>query len=73
MSSAGGRMIKSAAQALAMAEGKTLSGAKVHIPSEIDVRRIRKKASMSQNEFAEHFGVSLRTVQDWEIGVGARD
>jgi putative transcriptional regulator len=61
-------MINSAAQALAIAEGKTVPGTKVHIPSEIDVRRIRQKASMSQNEFAEHFGVSVRTVQDWEQG-----
>jgi putative transcriptional regulator len=61
-------MIKSAQQALAFAEGKTFHGSKVHVPNEINVRRIRKKMSMSQSEFAEHFGVSVRTVQDWEQG-----
>ncbi|MDA1276694.1 MAG: helix-turn-helix domain-containing protein [Verrucomicrobia bacterium] len=68
MSIAGERMIKSAGQALAFAERKRLHGCKVHIPEEIDVRRIRKKVAMSQSEFAEHFGVSVRTVQDWEQG-----
>jgi len=68
MSTAGGKIIKSAKQALAFAEGKTSHGSKVHVPDEIDVRRIRKKLSMSQSEFADHFGVSLRTVQDWEQG-----
>jgi putative transcriptional regulator len=68
MSTAGERMITSASQALAFAEGKKCQGGKAHIPAEIDVRRIRKKASMSQSEFAAHFGVSVRTVQDWEQG-----
>ena len=68
MSTAGERIIKSAKEALAIAERKNLHASKVHIPSEIDVRRIRQKAKMSQSEFAEHFGVSVRTVQDWEQG-----
>ena len=68
MSTAGERMIKSAGQALAFAKGKKGEGWKAHIPTEVDVRRIRKKASMSQSEFAAHFGVSVRTVQDWEQG-----
>ena len=68
MSGAGERIIKSAGEALAFAKGKQLLGEKVHIPEEIDVRRIRKKASMSQTVFAAHFGVSVRTVQDWEQG-----
>jgi putative transcriptional regulator len=47
---------------------KSCQVSKAHIPAEIDVRRIRKKASKSQSEFAAHFGVSVRTVQDWEEG-----
>jgi putative transcriptional regulator len=68
MTTAGERIIKSAQQALAFAEGKKDHGCVVHIPDEIDVRRIRKKASMSQAEFADYFGVNKRTVQDWEQG-----
>ncbi len=68
MSVAGDRIIKSAGQALSFVQEKKLHGCNVHIPEEIEVRRIRKKVSMSQSEFAEHFGVSVRTVQDWEQG-----
>jgi putative transcriptional regulator len=68
MSTAGEKMIKSAKQALAFAEGKAFRDCKVHIPDAIDVRRICGKLSMSQSEFAEHFGLKLDTVQDWEQG-----
>jgi putative transcriptional regulator len=63
----GQRMIASAKQALAFAEGQD-AGCVVHIPDEIDVVRIRKKANMSQRQFAAFFGVSARTVQEWEQG-----
>jgi len=68
MTKAGDRILKSAQQALAFAEGEKDHGCVVHIPEEIDVRRIRKKLDMSQKAFAEYFGVNLRTVQDWEQG-----
>lgn len=68
MSTAGKRIIRSASQALAFAEGKSRQAYKSHVPEEIDIRRIRTKVGMSQMEFAEHFGVSVRTVQDWEQG-----
>ena len=70
MSKAGERMIRSARQALAFAKGDKKHGCVVHIPKEINVRRIRRKVEMSQLEFAAHFGVSVRTVQDWEQGGG---
>lgn len=67
MSKAGQRIIKSARQALAFAQGKAdKSKFRVHIPDEIDVRAIREKVHMTQEDFARHFGVSKRTVQDWE-------
>ena len=68
MTTAGDRILKSAKQALAFAEGEKDHGCAVHIPEEIDVRRIRKKLDMSQKAFADYFGVNLRTVQDWEQG-----
>lgn len=39
---------------------------RVNPPKEIDVKNIRKKLHVSQSEFAEYFGVSLRTIQEWE-------
>jgi putative transcriptional regulator len=63
----GQRMIASAKQALAFAEGED-NGCVVHIPGEIDVARIRGNVNMSQRQFAAHFGVSIRTIQEWEQG-----
>ncbi|HSW69945.1 MAG TPA: NadS family protein [Gammaproteobacteria bacterium] len=39
---------------------------RVHAPKEIDVKAIREKLQVSQEEFAGYFGVSVRTVQEWE-------
>jgi putative transcriptional regulator len=38
----------------------------VHVREEVDVKAIRKKIGMTQEVFAHYFGVSTRTVQDWE-------
>jgi putative transcriptional regulator len=64
---AGQRMIASAKQALAFVQGEE-NGCVVHIPDEIDTVRIRKKINMSQSQFAAYFGVSVRTIQEWEQG-----
>ncbi len=39
---------------------------RVHIPEEVDIKEIRAKLSMSQAKFAETFGFSKRTIEDWE-------
>lgn len=39
---------------------------RVHAPDEIDVKAIRNKLHVSQQEFAAYFGVSVRTLQEWE-------
>lgn len=67
MSKPGSRILKSAWQALAYAKGTAETHQYgVHIPERLDVKAIRRKVCMSQEEFARHFGVSKRTVQDWE-------
>ena len=38
------------------------------IPKAVDVRRIRRKSGLSQARFAKRFGISVRTLQDWEQG-----
>jgi len=65
---AGQRMIESARQALAFAEGLDDHGCVVHVPDEIDVKAIREKISLSQREFARLFGLSKRTLEHWEHG-----
>ena len=39
---------------------------RVHVPSSIDVRKIRKRLGMSQTEFAARFGIAPGTLRDWE-------
>ena len=69
MTKAGSRILKSAQQALVYAKGEAdITKYGVHIPDRLDVQAIRRKVHMSQEEFARHFGVSKRTVQDWEQG-----
>lgn len=65
----GQRLIKSAEQALEFAAGKAdQANYRIHIPDEINVKRIREETKMSQAEFARHFGFSIRTLQEWEQG-----
>ncbi len=67
MSRAGGRILEGARQALAFARGEADPAEfRVHVPDDIDVRAIRAKIGMTQETFARYFGVSKRTVQDWE-------
>jgi putative transcriptional regulator len=56
-------------QALAFAEGTAEEGTYVvHIPHEIDVRRIRGKLGLTQQEFAVRFGFNINTLRHWEQG-----
>ena len=38
----------------------------VNVPNDIDVRAIRQRLGLSQEEFALRFGFSLGTVRHWE-------
>ncbi|MGQ0665000.1 MAG: helix-turn-helix domain-containing protein [Pseudomonadota bacterium] len=40
----------------------------VHVPERIDVRAIRTKLGMTQEEFAGRFGFSVNTLRHWEQG-----
>lgn len=69
MSEAGKRLIESAEHAPAFVDGRDgPQGYRVHIPERIDVRHIREQFHMSQAQFAEEFGFSVRTLQEWEQG-----
>lgn len=60
-------LIQGMTEALAFANGEA-TDAIVHIPDDINVRRIRKKLQMSQATFAAAFGFPVRTLQEWEQG-----
>ncbi len=56
-------------EALAYAEGTAdASRYRVHIPEDIDVKAIRAKLDMTQEEFAGSFGFSVNTLRHWEQG-----
>jgi putative transcriptional regulator len=40
----------------------------IHIPANIDVKAIRTKLKMTQEEFAGRFGFSINTLRHWEQG-----
>ena len=57
-------------EALAYAEGKADPKAyRVHVPQAIDVKTIRAKLGMTQQQFAARFGFSVNTLRHWEQGL----
>lgn len=54
-------------EALDFSKGKKTK-AIVHEFSPVDVKNIRDKVGMSQNEFASSFGISVSTLRHWERG-----
>ena len=54
-------------EAIDYSKGKSPK-AVVHEFSPIDVKNIRAKMGMNQNEFASAFGISISTLRHWERG-----
>jgi putative transcriptional regulator len=56
-------------EALAYAKGTADAGRyRIHIPPAIDVKAIRSKLNMTQEQFAGQFGFSINTLRHWEQG-----
>ena len=54
-------------EAAAYADGPAdVSRYGVHIPESMDVKAIRAKLGMTQEEFAGRFGFSIKTLRHWE-------
>jgi len=60
-------MISGLDEVEAFLAGKT-AGYKVSVPSEVDVKSIRKRLNMTQVRFSDTFGFSLDAVKHWEGG-----
>ena len=54
-------------EALEIARGNA-KPAKLYVPPEINVREIRKKLNLSQDDFAAEFGFTTNQIRDWEQG-----
>ena len=65
-------LIQSLTEAVAYARGDK-AGARTHIIERPDVRAIRRKLHMSQQEFAAAFHIPLATLKNWEQGRRAPD
>jgi len=57
-------------EAVSYAKGQADAEAyRVHVPEAIDVKAIRAKLGMTQEEFAARFGFSVNTLRHWEQGL----
>lgn len=65
-------LIQSLTEAVAYARGDK-TGARTHVIELPDVRAIRRKLHMSQQEFAAAFHIPLATLKNWEQGRRAPD
>jgi len=54
-------------EAIAVARGEAVP-ARLYVPEDIDVPGVRRKAAMSQEEFASAFGFTINQIRDWEQG-----
>ncbi len=54
-------------EAVEFSKGKKIK-AVIHEFSPVDVKNIRTRIGMSQNEFASAFGISVSTLRHWERG-----
>jgi putative transcriptional regulator len=69
MSEVGEGIIRGLEQALAFIDGTgDESQYVVHIPAEIDVRAIRGRLGLTQQQFAVRFGFNINTLRHWEQG-----
>ena len=69
MSEVGEGVLRGLEQALAFIEGTAdESQYVVHIPPEIDIKAIRGRLGMTQQEFANRFDFNINTLRHWEQG-----
>ena len=69
MSKLGKRLVKSAKEARAIARGEMESASyKISIPRKIDVKALRTKLHMTQEQFAARYNLNVARVRDWEQG-----
>jgi putative transcriptional regulator len=41
---------------------------RIHVPTQVNVKKIRTRLGLSQESFAETYGFALSAVRDWEQG-----
>lgn len=67
MSKFGTRLLRAAREGRAILRGEADPATyRVHVPAEVDVRKIRRALKLSQAQFAAKFGLPTSTIRDWE-------
>ena len=55
-------------QAVRHRKGGRVRGMKVHVPPAVDVKTVRERTGLTQEEFAATFAISLGALRHWERG-----
>ena len=55
-------------QAIAHQHGRRVRGMKMHTPARVDVKAVRQRTGLTQEQFAAKFAISLGTLRHWERG-----
>jgi len=55
-------------QAIRHQKGKRVAGLKLHVPPQVDVKAVREKTGLTQEQFAAAFAISLGALRHWERG-----
>src|SRR6185437_10736436 len=65
MKSARDKIAAGLREAIAVTRGE-LAPARLHLPAELDVKSIRRKTGLSQENFAHFYGFTLEQIRGWE-------
>lgn len=69
MTKLGKRLIAAAKEARAIARGEADPATyNIYVPTQIDVKAMRRELHLSQEQFAHRFGFSPARIRDWEQG-----
>ena len=74
MSKLGKKLIAAAKEGVAIARGEANSKTyKVNIPKSVDVKAVRRRLRLTQEEFAIRYNLTIARVRDWEQGRSVPD
>ncbi len=69
MSRLGQRLIRSAKEARAFARGEAdIASYKISVPRKVDVKALRTRMRLTQEQFAARYNLNVARVRDWEQG-----
>jgi putative transcriptional regulator len=55
-------------QAIRHRQGKRVAGLKLHVPPPVDVKAVRERTGLTQEQFAATFAIGLGALRHWERG-----